>query len=95
MTNRSFGKLSRRKRRTIIKGLAEDLSTAEVLNLFIDILPAIERKVLRLHFWEKMNFRQVAKKLNLRTSTVAMVYRKALRRLRQKRRLILSNYNGG
>ena len=82
-----------KKNKKIIQGLAGDLSTQEMLNLFIDILPEKERKVLRLHFWESMNFDEIAKKLNLKTSTVALAYRKALRRLKQKKQLFLSNYN--
>lgn len=94
MTRKKLGKIQRSKRQKLIKDLAGDLSTKEMLNLFIDILPEVERKVLRLHFWEGMNFRQVAHQMNLRTATVAFVYRKGLKRIRQKKRLILSNYNG-
>jgi len=93
MTQEEIGKIKKSKRLQVIKTLAEDLSTKEMLNLFIDVLPEIERKVLRLHFWKGMSFHQVASHLRLKTSTVASVYEKALARLRQKRKIILSNYN--
>lgn len=94
MSSKNIGKIKRIKRCDLIKSLADDLSSKEMLNLFVEILPEVERKVLRLHFWEGMNFKSIAKKLDLKTSTIAHTYRKALRRLRQKKRLILSNYIG-
>lgn len=92
MTQEEIGKIKKSKRLEAIKSLAEELSTKEMIGLFIDVLPELERKVLRLHFWKGMNFSQVGHQLKLKTSTVSLIYEKALDRLRHKKKLILNNY---
>lgn len=90
MVSKKGGKLSLKKK--IIKKLAGDLLVIELLNLFVDVLPENEKKVLKMHFWEKLNFTEIGKRFNQRPFTVEAIYKKGLKRLKQKKRLILSTY---
>lgn len=84
------------RKRTVAKfckKAAKDREVVEILNLFVDVLPERERRVLRLWFWENKNLYEISKIERVRMNTAEKILESGLKRLKQKKRLILNNFN--
>ena len=64
-------------------GLTQD-ETVATLRLAIGMLPAKERTVLALYYYEELNLRQIAEVLHVTESRVSQIRTQALKRLRHR-----------
>lgn len=65
----------------------EENNIKEVLECLIDGLPAKEKLILSLYYWEEMTMKEIGKALNLTEGRVSQLHNKILLRLKAKIRL--------
>ena len=70
---------------SLISDLLECKKIKNLLEDCIEGLPTRERQVIRLRYWNNMDFYEISSCLNMRVATVERLLHSALRRLRMKR----------
>lgn len=87
-----WGEKSNEETLSLISDLLECKEIKNLLEDCIEGLPTRERQVIRLRYWSNMDFYEISSCLNMRVATVEKLLHSALRRLRMKRQLILTEY---